>query len=355
MRIAFVSLETVHHRETETNARIRTIVELLRDGGHDVHVLCARWWDGDVESFEHEGVTYHGLVGSPDATRTFACKLPIALRTVGPEVVHAAPDPPSQVTAAELGTSLSGAPLLVEWYGADGVGDGRGHRRIARRADRIVTPSRLVRTGVRERGAPGDRVDVVPTPIDLDRIRDVDPDGGADVVYARRLDDRANLESLLLALAERRDREWDVVVVGDGPERDLYEGLASDLRVEDRVRFVGECPRDERLAIYRDSRVFAQTAEHCVFPTELCWALAAGCVGVVEYHADSAGHELVEGRRRGFRATSQTELTEALFEAIDAESHDLDEDFGSFDRRPVRNRYLDLYRDLGVEIGPDHE
>lgn len=346
MRLAFVSLETAHHRQSETNARFQTVVELLRDGGHDVHVLCARWWDGDGEAFEHEGVTYHAVAATTDARRTFACKLPIAIRTLGPDVVHAAADPPGQALAANWGATLARAPLVVEWYGAAGVGDTRKHRRVTRRADRIVVPSRLVRTRVREHGADGDRVDVLPTPLSLDRIRSVEPANGADVVYARRLDERANLESLLLALAEFRDREWDVVVLGDGPERDLYEGLASDLRIDDRVTFAGEVSRDDRLAIYRDSGVFAQTAERCVFPTELSWALAAGCAGVVEYHADSAAHELVEGHRLGFRATSQAELLESLTAAVACDHRTIDDSFDAADRRPVRNRYLDVYRRL---------
>ena len=44
MRVAFVSLETVHHRETETNQRLQSVLECLRDAGHDVHLFCARFW-----------------------------------------------------------------------------------------------------------------------------------------------------------------------------------------------------------------------------------------------------------------------------------------------------------------------
>ncbi len=52
------------------------------------------------------------------------------------------------------------------------------------------------------------------------RIRDAQVVEGADIVYSRRLDEDANLESLLLALAELRDKGWHAVVIGDGPDRD---------------------------------------------------------------------------------------------------------------------------------------
>ncbi|WP_290817468.1 glycosyltransferase family 4 protein [Halovivax sp.] len=351
MRVVFVSVETVHHRETETTARLQTVVELLRDAGHDVHVCCARWWEDGRDALERDGVSYHGVTVEPEAGRSFLVRLPFVVRALGPDVVHVAAEPPAQVRAAGLATRLSRAPLVVEWYGAEGV-DGRwATRRAAARADRILAPSRLVRTWVRELGVDGDRVGVVPNPIDVDAIRGTEPTGDADVVYARRLDEGANLESLLLALAEVRTRDWTATVIGDGPRRGEYEALASDLRIADRIDFVGAASREEKIAIYRGGHVFAQTAEFCVFPTELAWALAAGCVGVVEYHADSSGHELIEGRERGFRTTSETELAEAIARAGRMDRRDLDETFADFDRGAVRERYLETYRELRESSG----
>ncbi|WP_247729439.1 glycosyltransferase [Halovivax limisalsi] len=351
MRVAAVSLRTVHHERTAATTRFQSVLELLADGGFDVHVLCARWWPDERDVVAEAGITYHGVVPDRDAGRSFLWRLPVALRRLGPDVVHAAAHRPKQVTAAGWGTTLSRIPLVAEWPGSDGHGDPADYRKAARRADAVVTPSRLVRTWARERGADGDDVTVIPDPIDLDRIRSVDPASETDVVYSRRLDEGANLESVLLALAELRDRDWTATVVGDGPHREMYEEMVSDLRIEDRVTFVGPADRDERIAIYRAGHVFAQTAEYCLFPTELAWALSCGCVGVVEYHVDSSGHELVEGRERGFRTTSETELTDAIVSAGDLERRDFDDGFAEFDRREVREQYRGLYDRLREECG----
>lgn len=351
MRIAFVSFETVHHRDTETNERLQGVIDLLRDRGHDVHVCCAQFWPGEYGKLERDGIVYHGVSVGLEARRSFLLRLPFVLRAIDPDVIHAGAEPPSQVLSANWGSRLSRVPLLVEWYGDGGIPDDRWHRWATSRPDRIVTPSRLVRTWVRERGATGDQVEVIPNHVDVERIESIAPGDRTDVVYARRLDEAANLESLLLGLAELRGRNWTATIVGDGPERETYEGLASDLRIDDRLTFAGACSRDERIAIYRGAHVFAQTADHCVFPTELLWGLAAGCVGIVEYHADSSAHELVEGRRRGFRTTSEGELADAILDAGDLEYRDYDGDFASFDRRPILERYLQDYRDLREEYG----
>ncbi|MFP8958512.1 glycosyltransferase [Natrialbaceae archaeon A-CW3] len=358
MRVAFVSFETIHHRTTETNQRFERIVDLLTDRGHEVHICCAKFWPDEQPRLERDDVVYHGVVPDIDARQSFYLRVPFTLRSIAPDVIHAGVDPTGQVRAAKWGSMLARAPLALEWYpesdvegSLSGVPDDRGHRYAARKPDRIVTPSRLVSTWVRERGVPEDRVDVVPNPIDLERIESTPPDDRVDVVYARRLDEGANLESLLLGLAELRDRNWQAMILGDGPERELYEQLTRDLRIDDRVTFNGEASREERIAAYRSAHVFVQTATECVFPTELAWALGAGCIGIVEYHANSSAHELVEGWDRGFRTTSEQELADAILEAGSLEHRTYDDSFADLDREQVLEAYLEMYRDLQDEYG----
>ncbi|ELY53342.1 glycosyltransferase family 4 protein [Natronolimnohabitans innermongolicus] len=351
MRLAFVSSDTVHHRDTETNRRLQTVLELLAERDHEVHLFCAKFWPEESPTVEREDVTYHAVVDDVDAGRSFCLRVPFDLAAVSPDLVHAAADSPAALRAAAWGAKLARAPLVAEWYGDGGIDDDRPTRRATTRGDRLIVPSELVATWVRERGADGDRVETVPNPIDIDRVRETEPADRIDVVYARRLDEGANLESLLLALAELRGRDWSVTVVGDGPERPTYERLASDLRIEDRIEFAGDRALEERIAIYRGAHVFAQTAERCVFPTEMCWGLAAGCVGIVEYHADSSAHELVEGWERGFRTTSEEELADAIVSAGDLEYRTFDDRFADYDRDVVAEQYLEQYRTLQADHG----
>ncbi|WP_435345291.1 glycosyltransferase [Haloarchaeobius sp. HRN-SO-5] len=348
MRIAFVALETALHADTAANRRVKGVAEHLAERGHDVVLFCAKWWTGKKAEWEHRGVVYRGLVGDVDSSRKFRYTLPMAVRKFDADVVHVAGSPPKQVSSASKAARLSDAPLVTEWYG-DVASYGRRHRKALKKSDVVVTPSEMVRTTVWEHGAAEGDVEVVPNSIDFESVESVEPVEAGDVVYARRLDDGANLESLLLAMAEHRDVDWSTVVVGDGPRREAYERQAKDLRIEDRVTWLGECDREQRLAVYRGAQVFAQTARRCRFPTELLWGVAAGCIGIVEYHAESSAHELLARRdsdfERGFRTTSEQELTEAIDEAMGMEHRTVDERFAEYDHTPVLERYLQTYRD----------
>jgi glycosyltransferase involved in cell wall biosynthesis len=343
MRVAFVSMWTAQVRETGATRRLRRTAELLAARGHDVTVCCSQWWEGHLAEFDQNGVTYRAVTEGP-AAGSFASKVPFALRRVKPDVIQATNSPPGQVRAAATAGRLLRTPVVVDWWRDDPGDSPSAYRKAARAADVVVTPSRTVKTAVREHGAAEDDVRVVPESVDVDLVRGAAVDDRADVVYARDLDADANVESLLLALAELRDRSWRAAVVGDGPERAAAERTARELRIDDRVAFLGDLPLVERVRILKGAHVFAQTATREAFATELLWGLVAGCVGIVEYQADSSAHELVEGRDRGRLVTDPQELAEAIAAAADEERRTVDDRFDAYDHDAVLEEYLDCYR-----------
>jgi glycosyltransferase involved in cell wall biosynthesis len=204
----------------------------------------------------------------------------------------------------------------------------------------------MVKTDVREYGAAEDAVSVVPESVDFDLIRSAETDDRADLLYARHLDEHANVESFFLALAELRDRDWRAAVVGDGPERDAAERTAAELRIADRVTFLGDLSPEEFVPLMKGAHVFAQTAAVEPFATDLLWALACGCVGVVEYQARSSAHELVVDCDRGTRVTSPQELADEIAAAADHSHESVNEAFADYDHDEVIRRYEALYEDV---------
>ena len=350
MRVAFVSMETTHYRDTEGARRLERVARHLAARGHDVTVFCTQWWDETAETVERDGVTYRAVTIAPALT-SFAVRIPTLLALFDPDVVHARPDPPVTVLAASLGGSLARAPLVVEWFGDESTADSRFQRRAATLPETVVTPSEMVRTRVRELGASDDTSQVVPESVDVETIRETDPADETDVVFAHPLDESANLESFLLGLAELRDRDWSATVVGDGPRREEYERQVSDLRIDDRVTFAGACDREERVATYKGAHAFVQTAYRECFAAELLRAMACGCVGIVEYQAESSAHELIEGVDRSFRTTSPEQIADAIVDAGEYERLTVDEDWTDYDHRPILERYLQTYRDLQADYG----
>jgi glycosyltransferase involved in cell wall biosynthesis len=350
MRVALVSMETRMHRDAAGIRRVERVARNLAAAGHEVTVYCSKWWDGSYESWVYEDVTYRAVTVSP-SPGWFAARLPSVLAIDRPDVIHTTPAVPLVAHAANLGGTLARSPLVVDWFGDEPAVESRLGDWLARTADLVVTPSELRRTRVRERGATEETARVIPESIDFDRIREVDPKSDVDVVFSHDLTKTANLQNTLLGLAELRGRDWSATVIGDGPERTAYEEQAADLRIDDRIAFVGACDREERIAFYRGAHVFVQTAFRAQFATELLWALAAGCVGVVEYQAESSAHELIETRPRSFRVTDPEGIADAIADAASMEQLTIDEDFAAFDHGAVTERYLDAYAELVGEYG----
>jgi len=351
MRVAMVAMETAHHRDTRGAHRFDRIASQLADAGHDVTVFCAQWWDERRTAREIDGVRYRGVTLGP-ATAAFCARIPALLAAHRPDVIHVTPSPAEQVIAARTGGVIARSPLVLEWFGDEGLdAEAWLTERAVRTPAMVVTPSEMIRTEVRELGATEATTRAIPESIDFDRVRAVEPGEDVDVVFANRLDDSANVEDMLLGLAELRNRGWQATVIGDGPHRADYERQAAELRIDDRIRFAGTCDRDERLAIYRGAHAFVQTAYREQFPTELLWALACGCVGIVEYQAESAAHELIEGYDRSFRVTSAQGLADAILEAGDLERRDVDDRWAEYDRAAVARRYEETYEELCGDYG----
>jgi len=351
MRVALVAMETSHLSDTPGNRRLEQVARGLAGRGHEVTVFCTQFWRGAGSERVVDGVRYRPVtIGR--APRSFFASLPAVLARYRPDVIHTQPSPPGQVLAASAGGSLARAPLAVEWYGDEALdADRRLTRTAVSRPDLVVVPSELVRTRVREFGVPGERVEVIPESIDFGRIQDVEPAEEVDVAYAHPLDGSANVESLLLGLAELRDRGWSARIIGDGPQRAAYERQAADLRIDDRVEFVGACDRERRLAIYRGAHAFVQTAYREEFATELLWALACGCIGIVEYQAESSAHELIENYERSFRVTNPQELADAIVDCGEFERLSVEDSWAGYDHGAVAGRYVDSYERLTAEYG----
>ena len=355
MRVAFVSLYTLHTRDTYVTRRLARLSGLLAERGHDVHVLCGRWWDGSHPTFEQDDITYRAVDGD-FSSKLFVSKLPFALRRTDPDVVHVPNSPVGHARAAKTACRLLRTPVVVDWW-ADRVGESDGdYRKLARSADALVAPSETVKTVVRGHGAPEDAVSVIPPSIDFELVESATPDDRVDYVYSRRLDDDANVETFLLALAELREREWNAAVIGSGPALEDAKRTARDLRIEDRVAFLGELPETERVPIFKGAHVVAQTATHEPFATELLWGLACGCVGIAEYQTDSAAHELIEHKSRlpetrGHMVSSPQELADEIVDAERLAHRTVNTNYDRYDHDPITDRYLDLYERVIDDYG----
>jgi glycosyltransferase involved in cell wall biosynthesis len=84
------------------------------------------------------------------------------------------------------------------------------------------------------------------------------PHEGLAIAYVGRLVARKGLDNLLQALALNRGVPWHLTIVGDGPERERLEALASELRLAARIRWMGGLPADQLTRLWTDTDVLVQ-------------------------------------------------------------------------------------------------
>ena len=135
---------------------------------------------------------------------------------------------------------------------------------MVRAADKSLAASREI-AAVAEGLAPGVRVEALPNGVDTSLFRPVAsaPSAGSRrrLVVPRRLFPKNGVEYLVRAIpliAARVNAE--ALIVGDGPERGRLEGLAAELGVGDRIRFLGARP-------HREMPALLSSAELAVFPS----------------------------------------------------------------------------------------
>lgn len=76
------------------------------------------------------------------------------------------------------------------------------------------------------------------------------------ILYVGSLQDRKGVDDLLFALADfHLTAEWQLTVIGDGPERQSLERLAARLGLDGRVRFFGAQPFESVALAYRDANL----------------------------------------------------------------------------------------------------
>jgi glycosyltransferase involved in cell wall biosynthesis len=131
-------------------------------------------------------------------------------------------------------------------------------RRMLRRLTALVAGSDLAGTIVR-RDAPHLPIAVIPqlgalAPHQPHHV----PHEGLALGCVGRLVPHKGLDTLLQALALQRGAKWRLTIVGDGPERERLEQLATDLRLAARVRWTGGLPADQVANLWPDLDVLVQ-------------------------------------------------------------------------------------------------
>lgn len=130
---------------------------------------------------------------------------------------------------------------------------------------------------------PASRIHVIPCGIDTRWFTPApEPRGGPLIVCVARLNPVKQLDHLLAACGELRDRghRFRCVIVGDGPERAALEGLRRDLRLQQIVAMPGFADQAEVRRWWRRATVAVLSSRSEGMPVSLMEAAACGVPSV---------------------------------------------------------------------------
>lgn len=150
-----------------------------------------------------------------------------------------------------------------------------------RHAAHVFTPSAYLRELALEWGVRPDKVSVLPNPAPVvpalperDELRRRFGMNGATLAFAGRLTAQKSLGHALAAVAGATGVE--LVIAGEGPDREPLERQATTLGIADRVRFLGAQPRERIVELFRaaDATILSSSWEN--FPHTVVEALSVG-------------------------------------------------------------------------------
>jgi len=220
-------------------------------------------------------------------------------------------------------------------------------RRIADQADRVIATCTDEVFELARLGLPRTRTSVIPCGVDLERFTPDGPraprSGRYRMVSVGRLVPRKGFDIAITALTGLHDTE--LLLVGgpddgnlaDDPEAVRLLALAEELGVRDRVRLLGQVPREDMAPLLRSADVAVCTPWYEPFGITPLEAMACG-VPVVAAAVGGLTDTVVDGVT-GSLVTPQApdELADAVRELLDSPA--TRQRFGRAGRGRVRTRY----------------
>jgi glycosyltransferase involved in cell wall biosynthesis len=202
------------------------------------------------------------------------------------DVLHCHSAYPCAYVAATFKRVL-GIPFVVRPYGGDVLPESRvcRHPRLRSRvrasleaADVVIAQGHFLRDVIRDLGVPDEKIQIVNNGVDLEVFSRGTPfpHPCPYLLGMGNLVRRKGFDLLIQAYAKARPSDVDLLIAGDGIEREKLEKIAAESGVASRIRFLGRVEGQTKIDVYRSAVCAICPSRSEPFSNVILEALASG-------------------------------------------------------------------------------
>jgi len=319
--------------------RVWELATRLTRRGHEVHLFGMKFWEGEDNLFR-EGVFLHGVCPAQKlyvgGRRSLWQAIYFSIYLISPllkekfDIIDCQQFPLFSCFSSRLVSRMRKTPLVITWYevwgdywfnylGYKGLIGKEIERNIA--SFKCPTISVSVMTANRFRTSFKKSVTtVIPVGIDISRIRSIPPSTQeSDIIFVGRLIKEKNGALLVRAFHSLSTSHKNIrlVIIGDGPEREVITALIHDFSLNDRVSLSGFADEhDDLIARLKSSKVFVLPSTREGFGISALEALACGIPVVTVDHPANAIRDLITGGNGFLCSLSAEDLAKTICLAL---------------------------------------
>ena len=192
---------------------------------------------------------------------------------------------------------------------------------------------------------------LLPEGIDFDGVVRVkhEPVEPRRILYVGALKHYKNVDKILRGfsnLLKKGEKRFQLVVIGEGPERDSLVNLAEHLRISEFVEWKCRLSREELLSEYAKASVLVQLSPLESFSRVVYDALFVG-VPVVVLDFGAFKDLVAEGFAEGVKSLAEADIADALLKATKKTYARISMDGNAFlDWKTYSDRLIDVYEKL---------
>lgn len=162
--------------------------------------------------------------------------------------------------------------------------------------------------------------EIIPAPVEQFKIGEkTQVNRPVKLAVVSRLVASKNLAWLLRTLADLKNDHWQLVVAGDGPQRESLQLQCRELNIEDQVTLLGFCEDVSSVYEAADVHVFPSLRESCGLVILEAMAFS---VPTIAFRPDgqqiqTASHKIIQHGENGLLANNENEFRRLLADCIE--------------------------------------